>query len=230
MMFVQTWGEMFSRSLQGIWFGIASFVPSLVIAIIIFVIGWVLASLVEKLVETIFKSLKVDSALRAAGVEEIVRRAGYNLNSGRFVGTLVRWFVIVVFLVASLEAIGLTQVNSFLQTVVLGYLPQVIVSVLILMVAVIVGGVMQKVVVASARASHIASANFLGSLTKWAIWIFALIAALVQLGIAAVFLQTLFTAVVGALALALGLAFGLGGKDAAAELISKARHEVSDRN
>ena len=230
MMFVETWGEVFSRSLQGIWFGVASFVPDLVIAVVIFAIGWVLASLVEKLVETVFRSLKIDNGLRAAGVEETIKRAGYNLNSGRFVGTLVRWFVIVVFLVAAFDALGLTQVNEFLATVVLGYLPRVIVSVLILMVAVIVGGVMQKLVVGSARAAHISSANFLGSVTKWAIWIFAVLTALFQLGIAAAFLQTLFTAVVAAFALALGLAFGLGGKETAAEILSKARHEIQERN
>jgi large-conductance mechanosensitive channel len=100
MMFVQNWGEVFTNSLQGIWYGVASFVPTLVIAVVVFAIGWVLASLVEKIVESIFRSLKVDSLLKGAGVDEVMKRTGHPLNSGVFVGTLVKWFIIVVFLIA----------------------------------------------------------------------------------------------------------------------------------
>lgn len=228
MMIVENWGEIFTRSLQGVWLGVASFVPSLVIAIVIFVIGWVVAVLVEKIVETVFRSIKVDHALRAAGVEEIVRRSGHNLNSGRFVGSLVKWFIIVVFLVASFDVLGLTQVNEFLGTVVLYYLPKVIVAVLILMVSIVIAEAVRKLVIASAKAAHLSHANFLGSVTKWAIWAFAILTVLFQLGIAAPFVQTIFMGVVVAISLAVGLSFGLGGKDAAAELISKLKHEVSN--
>src|SRR3989344_4271548 len=133
MMFIENWGEAFTRSLQGVWYGVASRLPNLIIAIIIFAIGWVLAALIEKLVESIFKALKIDAALKSAGLEEVVKRAGHNLNSGAFVGTIVKWFVIIVFLMASFDVLGLAQVNQFLQEVV-NYLPQVIVAVLILMV------------------------------------------------------------------------------------------------
>ena len=98
MMFIENWGDVFARSLQGVWYGVASFVPNLVIALIIFAIGWVLAALIEKLVEAVFKSLKIDAALKSAGLEDVVKRAGHNLNSGLFVGALVKWFVVVVFL------------------------------------------------------------------------------------------------------------------------------------
>lgn len=227
MMFVENWGEIFTRSLQGIWLGVASFVPSLVFAVIIFVIGWIVAVLIEKIVEAVFRSLKVDHALRVAGIEEAVKRAGHNLNSGLFVGALVKWFVIVVFLVASFDILGLTQVNEFLSTVVLFYLPKVIVAVLILMVSIVVADAAKKVVIASARAAHLSSANLLGSVTKWAIWIFAILTVLFQLGIAAPFVQTLFMGVVVAIALASGLAFGLGGKDAASQFINKLKQDIA---
>lgn len=228
MMFVSDWGEIFTRSLQGIWVGVASFVPSLVFAVIIFIVGWIVAVLIERIVETIFRHIRVDSALRAAGVEDAVKRAGYNLNSGRFVGSLVKWFVIVVFLVASFDVLGLSQVNGFLSDVVLSYLPRVIVAVLILMVSIVVAEATKKIVIGSARAAHLSSANFLGSVAKWAIWIFAVLTVLFQLGIAAPFVQTLFMGVVVAISLAVGLSFGLGGRDAAAELISKLKHEVAN--
>src|SRR5574344_1683361 len=129
---------------------------------------------------------------------------------------------------AGFEIFGLQQVTTFLSGVVLGYLPQVIVAVLIILVAAIVAEAMQKVVVGAAKAANMKSVNFAGSLTKWAIWIFAILAAISQLGIAVAFIQTLFTGIVIALALALGLSFGLGGQEAAARYIEKIRGDISD--
>ncbi|HUD04327.1 MAG TPA: hypothetical protein VMR73_02425 [Candidatus Paceibacterota bacterium] len=228
-MVIQTWGDSLTAAFQGIWMGIAQFVPNLVVAIVIFIIGWIVAALVGRLVSQIIKAIKIDSALQQAGFESVVKRAGFNLDSGAFLGGLVKWFIITVFLVASFQVLGLTQVNVFLQAVVLSYLPQVIVAVLILLVAVVIAEAMQKVVTGAARAGHIKSAGFLGSLTKWAIWIFAFLIALQQLGIAVGFIQTLFTGVIVALSLAFGLAFGLGGQEAASGYLSKLRHEISDK-
>lgn len=229
MNFVANWGEVFTQSLQGIWFGIANFVPTLIVAIIIFAIGWVLASLIEKLIEGLFKTLKIDSALKSAGLEDVVKRSGYNLNSGRFIGSLIKWFVIVVFLIASFDILGLTQVNSFLKDVVLSYLPQVIIAVLVLMVSVVIAEAVQKLVIASARAAHVKSAILLGTIAKWAIWIFALLTALYHLGIAPALIQTIVMGIVVAAALAIGLAFGLGGKEVAGRMLEKTIHTVSDK-
>ena len=227
MLLIQNWGDVFTFSLQSVWAGVARFVPVLVIALIIFAIGWVLAALIEKLVESLFRALKVDTALKGAGMEEAVKRAGYNLNSGAFVGSLVKWFIIVVFLMASLSMLGLEQVNLFLAQIV-SYLPNVIVSVLILLVGAIIASTLQKFVVASALAAHSKSAELLGRVTKWSIWIFAILTALIQLGVAATLIQMILTAIFAGLALAIGLAFGLGGKEVAAMLIEKtATHILS---
>ena len=227
-MFIENWGDVFARSLQGVWYGVIGFVPNLIIALIIFAIGWVLASLIENLVITIFKSLKVDAGLKSAGLEDVVKRAGHNLNSGLFIGTLVKWFVIIVFLIASFDVLGLSQVTAFLKDVV-GYLPQVIIAVLILMVAVLIANAMQKLVVASSRAAHVKSAELLGRITKWSIWIFALLTALYNLGIAPGLIQTIVMAVFAGAALALGLAFGLGGKEAAQKILEKTLHNVMEK-
>ena len=227
MVFIESWGDVFARSLQSVWYGVANFIPHLVIALIIFAIGWVLAALLEKLVEAIFRSLKIDAGLKSAGLEDVVKRAGHNLNSGLFVGAIVKWFVIIVFLIASFEVLGLSQVNEFLTSVV-EYLPQVIVAVLILIVAVIVGNAMQKIVAASARAAHVKMAEFLGRGTKWVIWIFAILTAFFNLGIAP-WIQTIISYVVAGAALALGLAFGLGGRDAAQKAIEKTIRAVEEK-
>jgi hypothetical protein len=229
-MVFQAWGNTITGAFQGIWSGVVAFLPSLVAAIVIFVIGWIVAALVGRLIAQLVKAIKLDNALEQAGFGNVMRRAGFELNSGAFIGGLVKWFVVVAFLVASFEVLGLTQVNVFLQNVVLLYLPQVIVAVLILLVAIVIADALRKVVVGSAKAAGVKSANFLGTVTKWAIWIFALLAALVQLGIAVGFIQTLFTGVIVALSLAFGLAFGLGGQEAAARYIEKTRSEIAEHH
>ncbi len=229
MYLIQSWGENFTSSLQGVWGGVASIVPALVLAVIIFAIGWLLAVLLEKVIESVFKAIKVDAALKSAGLDDVMKRTGHPLNSGIFVGSLVKWFVIVVFLVASFDVLGLTQVNVFLRDVVLSYLPQVIIAVLVLMVAVVIAEAMQKVVAASARAAHIKSAHLLGVITRWSIWIFAVLTALFQLGIAPALIQTVVMGFVVGLALALGLAFGLGGKDYAAGVIDRTMRKLSEK-
>jgi len=224
-MILKTWSEVLAQSFQDLWSGVISFVPNLVVALIIFIAGWVVGSLLGRVVSQIIKSLKVDNALKSAGSEELLNKAGFRLDSGKFLGGLVKWFIIIVFLVASFDVLGLDKVNSFLQQVVLLYLPQVIVAVLILLVAALIADAMQSIVKGSAKAAEIKSANFLGNVTKWSIWVFAILMALYQLGVAAAFVQTLFTGFVVALALASGLAFGLGGKESAAKILKKLERE-----
>ncbi len=206
--------------------GVVSFIPKLIVAIVVVILGWVVGAALSKLINQIFKALRIDTALEAAGAKQLVHKAGFNLNSGLFVGELVKYFVVVVSVMATLSILGLSDVNMFLQGIVLGYLPQVIVAVLILVVAIVLSEVMRKVVVAAAKAAGVHKAGLLGSITKWSIWIFAILAALFQLNIAATFIQTLFTGVVVAFSVALGLAFGLGAKDTAKEIIEDIRAEI----
>ncbi len=230
MNFVENWGGDFTQSLLGTWYGVVDFLPKLVGVIILFAFGWILASLIERLVEGLFKTFKVDALLKTAGLEDVIERSGHKLNSGRFIGLLIKWFVIAVFLVASFDVLGLTQVSSYLRDVVLSYLPQVIVAVLVLMVSVVIADAVHRIVVASARAAHVKSALLLGAIAKWSIWIFAILTALFHLGIAPALIQTLFMGIIIAIALALGLAFGLGGKDVAAGIIEKTVRAVSDKD
>ncbi|KKU50166.1 MAG: Small-conductance mechanosensitive ion channel-like protein [Parcubacteria group bacterium GW2011_GWB1_49_7] len=229
-MLLNTWSEVLQLSFQNLWVGVVNFVPNLVIAIVILVLGWLIGALLGRAIAQVFKSLKVDEGLRRAGLESFLRRGGVNLDSGEFIGALVKWFVIVMFLVAAFDILGLVQVNLFLQEVVLGYLPRVLAAALVLLVAGVVGDVTGRVVVTAARTAGVHSAHFAGAIAKWAIWIFAILVALSQLGIAAAFSQTLFTGIVIALSLALGLSFGLGGQEAAGRFIERLRGEMSGRN
>jgi hypothetical protein len=229
MMIGLTWGRVLQTSFQELWSGVLLFLPNLIIAIVILLIGWAIGALIGKAVAKFFDSIKFDEALKKAGFEELVKRAGMNLNSGRFLGKLVEYFIVVVFLIASFDVLGLSQVTAFLQQIVLGYLPQLIIAVLILLVGGVVGDVLSRIVMASSRTAGLSSANFLGLVAKWAVWVFAILVALSQMGIAGQFIQTLFTGFVVAVSLALGLSFGLGGQEAASEVVREVRHKIADR-
>lgn len=225
-MLIQTWGDVFTASLQGLWIGFIQFVPMLLLAIIIFIVGWVVASVVGKAFSQVIGALKLDKLLSSAGADHMFDRAGIKLDIGGFIGWLVKWFIILAFLVASLNLIGLNVINEFIRDVVLAYIPQVIIAALVLMVAAVVSNGARKVIVSSARAANVPSAGMLGTISYYAIWIFGFIIALSHLGIAEGYMQSLFTAIVAMLALAGGLAFGLGGRDAAARAIDHFRSDL----
>ena len=224
-----TWGDVFNVSLQSLWWGFIQFAPKLILAIVFFVVGWALGSLVAKAFEQVFKALKIDSLLQSIGVGDFFRRAGMNLNSGYFVGQLVKWFVIIIFLLPSLNLIGLDYIAGFLKDDILGFLPRVVVAAFVLIIATFVADFLSKTVMAGAKAMNLKSTNMLGSLVKYTIWVFAFIIALGQLGVAEGYMNTLFAGIVGMLALGGALAFGLGAKDAAGRLIAKLGEEMSHK-
>lgn len=228
-MLIQSWTVAIQQSFQEVWLNFVVFVPNIIVAIVIFVIGWIVGAILGRIVAQVVDALKIDNALRSAGFEEAVNKGGFRMSAGGLLGGLVKWFIIIVFLLAAVEVLGLNQVGVFLQQVVLSYLPQVIVAVLILLIAAVLGEFVKNLVAGAARAAEMKSAHFLGSLAKWAIWIFAFLAALAQLQVAAAFVQTLFAGVVVALSLGFGLAFGLGGQDAAARYLEKLRSEMSSK-
>ena len=223
-----TWGDVFNTSLQGLWFGFVQFAPRLVVAVVFFIIGWVLSSLIAKAIEQVFSSLKIDSLFKSIGVESLFRKAGMNLNSGYFVGQVVRWFIIIVFLLPSLNLVGLYDVSSFLSNSVLGFLPQVVIAAFVLIIAAVVSEGLSKVVLATAKAMNLKAANMLATVAKYAVWIFAIIIALGKLGLGD-YMSILFSGIIAMLALAGALAFGLGAKEAAGRFIERLSEETSGR-
>ncbi|OGI62632.1 hypothetical protein A2818_00425 [Candidatus Nomurabacteria bacterium RIFCSPHIGHO2_01_FULL_40_12] len=224
-----TWGDVFNASLQELWWGFVQFTPKLVVAVVFFIVGWVLGSIVSRAIEQVFGSLKIDKLFESVGADDLFKRAGMNLNTGYFVGQVVKWFVIIVFLISSLDLVGLNSIRDFLQYDVLGFLPQVIIATFILIIASIVAEALSKTAVATGRSMNLKSANMLGAVAKYAVWTFAFIIALGQLGVAEYYMSVLFTGVIAMLSLGGALAFGLGGKEAAARFIAKVGEEVSHR-
>ncbi len=224
-----TWGDVFNASLQELWWSFIQFSPKLILAIVFFVVGWFVGNIIAKAFEQVFKALKVDTLFESIGTGELLRKGGMNLNSGYFIGQIIRWFVIIVFLLPSLNLIGLDYIASFLREDVLGFLPRVIVAAFILIIATLVAEFLSKAITASAKTINLKSARMLGAVAKYAVWVFAFIIALGELGVAEGYMSILFTGVVAMLALAGALAFGLGGKDAASRLIAKLGEETSSR-
>ncbi len=214
-------------SLLTLWGKVAGFVPQLVAALVVFLIGWLVAVLLGKLAWHIVRVVKLDRGLEAIGAKRVWERSGYKLNSPFFFYELVKWFFIIVFLMAATDILGLTQVTEFLRTVVF-YLPNVIVAALVLLIGVLVARFLEGLVRGSVKAAELASANFLGSLTKWAVLIFSLLVALNQLRVADEIIRIVVIGVVAAGAIALGLSFGLGGKAHAEDFISKMRQHVRE--
>lgn len=224
-----TWGDVFNSSLQELWWGFIQFVPSLILAIVLFIIGCVLGSLIAKAFEQVFVALKIDKLFHTVGADDLFRRAGVSLNSGYFVGQVVKWFVIIIFLLPSLSLVGLDSIGDFLKNDVLSFLPKVIIAAFVLIIATVVSDGLSRAILAGAKSMNLRSAHMLATVAKYAVWIFAFIIALEQIGVDSAYLQIMFTGLIAMLALGGALAFGLGGKDAATRLLSKIGSEVSDR-
>ena len=215
-------------SLQTLWLSFIGFFPTLLAALIVFIIGWLIAIALGRLANRIIKAIKLDVILAKIGFKKALAKAKLKLDSGRFFDELVKWFFIIVFLMAAADILGLYQVTEFLKGI-LYYIPNIVVAVVILLSAVIVANFLQKLVRASVDAAGLQAAGFLSGLTKWAILIFGFVAVLSQLGIAVTLINTLVIGLVAMLALAGGLAFGLGGRDQAARFLEKLKRDIGER-
>lgn len=225
---IQTWGEAITVSLVGLWERFLGFLPALIGAIIIFVVGWIVASILGNLVERLIKSAKVDQALEKVGFNKKLGEVGISETVSELIGGIIKWFLILVFLMAATDILGLVQVTGFLNNIIF-YIPNVVVAVVILAIAFLVGNFVYNVVKGSTKAAGVMSATLLAAISKWAIIIFGVLAALIQLGIATSLVSTIFIGIVAALSLAAGLAFGLGGREEAAMILKKLREEITER-
>lgn len=219
-MVVQSWTDVVVGSLQNLWWGVVNYLPNLIGAFVVLVIGLIVAAGLGALVEKILEAVRLDTFLEKIGLKPIFDRAGLKLRAAYFFGKLVYWFVIVAFLLAVADSLQLYALSEFL-TAVLNYLPNVIAAVLIMLAALVLAHFLRRLVTASVMSAKLHSGPFLGTVTWWAIVVFGFLTALAQLNIAAEIIQTIVTGFIAMLALAGGLAFGLGGKDYANHLLNK---------
>lgn len=223
---LQDWGIITVNSLQNLWSGFIAFLPSLIGALIVLIIGWIIAIALGRLATQILRAFRIDQLVEKAGFKSI-EKVGYKVNVSFWLGELVKWFLIIVFVLAAADIVGLTQVTNFLNDVLI-YLPNIIVAVVILLAAIIVANFLSRVIKGSVKIAGFGKADFLAVVTRWAIMIFALLAALDQLGVARTIISTLVTGFVAMIAIAGGLAFGLGGREIANDILKKIKKEISE--
>lgn len=227
-MVLQSWTDLVVSSLQNLWLVVFQFIPNLIGALVVLIVGLVVAVGLGTLIEKVFDAIRLDSFLSRLGLAPYFERAGLRLRASHFLGRLVYWFVVVAFLLAASDIMGLFALSSFLRDV-LAYLPNVIAAVLIMLTAVVIANVAKRVVSASVTSARLHAAHFLGTLSWWSVVVFGLLTALVQLNIATSIINSVITGVIAMFAIAGGLAFGLGGRDYASYLIGKLRDHTEPR-
>ena len=210
------WYAITLSGLQDLLQGFIGFLPALVGALVIFVIGWFISSGVGRLVGDILKKIKFNQIFERGNWKNALEKADLKVDPSGFIGAIFKWVLVIVFLLASVEILGLNQLAAFI-TDVLAYLPNVLVASLIFVVAVIIADIVEKVLRAAVESAQVGQAHMVGVIVRWSIWIFAAIAILTQLGITPILWQTLFTGLVALVVVAGGLAFGLGGKEVAGQ-------------
>lgn len=217
-------------SLQELWIRFFNFLPVVVGAVVVFIVGWIIAVAVGNLVTRVLKAAKINDVFeRMSGLRSALHRAGMELNAAGFVGEIIKWFIIIVTLLAASDILGLSGVSQFLNQVI-AYLPNIVVAAIMVIVGILFGNFVQRITKASAEAANVPHSNTAAAVAKWAIFVFTFIATLVQLGIAEVLLQTLFTGFVAMIAIAGGIAFGLGGKNLAEKVLGHMEDDISSRN
>ena len=215
-----SWNQVLMASLTNAVSLVSVSVPKLIAFLIILIIGWLIAGALATGVAMLLRKLKFNGLADSAGVSGVIANSGLQQDASGVIALVVKWFVRLIALIVAFDALGLPVVSEIFQKLLL-WLPNLVIA----LVIVVIGGWAANAVAALVRAAATTAAsanpNLVVSIARTAIWVFTAIVAINQLGIATELVQMLFAAIVGALALGLGLAVGLGGKDLAGELLRK---------
>lgn len=224
---VSSWYYITSQALLNLWQGIVDFVPRLIGALIVFFIGWLVAIGVQKLIVEILKAVKFNQLFEKGDLKGALEKADIKVNASAFIGAIIKWILVFVFLLAAVEVMGFVQFAEYLREVV-AYLPNVVVAVLMLTAAVIIADIAEKIVRVAVEGTKVGYGKLAAAIARWSIWVFAILAILYQLRIVPELIQTLLTGIVALIVVAGGLAFGLGGKDMAAEILNNIKKRIME--
>lgn len=223
--FISEWYLITRETLFDLWAGFLRIVPKFLFSLIVFSLGWFLANTIGRLVSGALKKAKLNELFNRGKWDDAFRRAGIKVDVCDFIGAIVKWVLVCVALLLTVQILGLLQFAAFLNRA-LAFVPDVFASVFIFVVAVILSDICEKLVMASIEKAGLGYSRAAGLLVRSAIMAFAFLAILTQLGIAKSLVLTLFTGLVGALAFSFGLAFGLGGKDIASEILRDLKEKL----
>jgi len=217
--------------LTGLTAGLTRFfsaIPGIIGAILILVIGWIIAGIIGGLVTRLCRVIHVDNIADRIGVNTFLTKSGAKLTASTLLGEIVKWVVRLIFVEMAAEQLGMPQITNLINQI-LGFVPNIIVAMVILGVGAFLGQILAGLARGAAAEANVGDAQLLAKLTYGATMAFAIIMALNELNIAPIVVNTLYIGLVAAIALALGLSFGLGGRDVAARYTERWTQSAEDK-
>jgi hypothetical protein len=217
---VRSAGEALRASLAGALNTVLGILPRLLGFAVILVAGWLVSSLLARGVAVVLQAVRFNDLARRSGFAGFVQKMGLRQDAATVIAGVVKWFVRLITLVAAFDLLGLPAVSVVLQQLLL-WLPNLVVALLVLVIGGLAANALSQLVRGTTAEAGFSNPEILAAVTKVAVWAFAIVVAVNQLGIATTLVNTLLVGVVGALALASGLAVGLGGRDRAAQILDR---------
>jgi hypothetical protein len=215
---IRDWGEAITTSMAQALSLLLAAVPRIIGFLVIVAIGWFIATLIARAVAALLRSIRFNDMAERSGFAGFVANTGVETDSSGFLADIAKWFVRLITLVVGFDALGLPAVSDVLRQVLL-WLPNLVVAVAALILGGLAANWLAGLVRGATAKADLGNPELLATIVRVATWAFAIVVALNQVGIARELVNTLFIATVGAVALALGLAFGIGGRDTAAEVV-----------
>jgi hypothetical protein len=224
MLAVIEWNTLIVEPVTKMLSRILAYLPVLLGALIILIVGWIVAKAIRGLVDWLLKAVRFDVLADKAGISEILKKGNLDISAREVVSNIVYWLIIIMVLVMTVDALGLPKASDVLASL-FDYVPKVIAALLVLIVAMFLASFVSGIVRTAAGNANLPKPEILAGISRWAIIIFAVTIALEQLGIAPLLVTATFNIILGGVVLALALAFGLGGKDAAARYLEELRQK-----
>jgi len=216
---IHSWGDAVQSAFANGFGILLAGIPKVLGFLVILIVGWLIASAIAKAVQLLLHAVKFNQVADRAGITSFVRDMGLSTDASSVLADIAKWFIRLIVLVAAFDALGLPTVSAVLNRLIF-WLPNLVVALVVLVLGGLLATALSRIVRGAATEAGLGNPNLLAMLASWAIWAFAFMVALDQIGVAATLVNTLFMGVVGALALAFGLAFGLGGRDTASQIVS----------
>src|SRR5947207_11141406 len=223
---VTNWGDAILTALANALNLVLTFIPKFIGFLLILLIGWIIASVVSRAVTLLLRKIGFDRLSDRIGLSRLAQRMGVRMDTAGVLGKIVFWFLFLVFLVPATDALGIPTVSAVLSGL-LAYIPNVFVAILVLFLGTLAATFVADIVRGTTATANVGNPNIFANIARYAIMGFAALIALEQLQIAPALLNILFTAIVGAAAIAFGLAFGLGGQDAARRWLARTEGTVA---
>jgi small-conductance mechanosensitive channel len=221
------WNELIAEPVRQMLTKILAYLPILLGALIILIVGWIVAKLIRRAVDLLLKAVRFDAMADKTGISEVLRKGDLNITAREVISGLVYWLIMIMVLVMTVDALGLPKASDILASL-FAYIPKVIAALLVLVVAMFLASFVSGIVRTAAGNANMPKPEMIAGISRWAIIIFAVTIAMEELGIAPLLVGTAFNIILGGVVLALALAFGLGGKDAAAKYLEESKHKLEE--